>query len=170
MTWDSVGRITKVTNTNDNTPKLLHLIPNPAQNYFLQTARTLFREMTFDEVHRLQLDIEVYTAGTFPHAQRPEDRIILITLSDNRGWHRIIDGRQNSEQAMLAELVRLLRERDPDVIEGHNIYAFDLAYLIARCERYGVPFAIGRNGSMPRIFTASMRFAERTVDFPALDI
>ena len=71
---------------------------------------------------------------------------------------------------MLAELVQLLRERDPDVIEGHNIYAFDLAYLMARCERYGMPFAIGRDGSVPRTFPSSMRFAERTVDFPALDI
>ena len=62
-------------------------------------------------------------------------------------------GASCSERAMLAELVRLIRERDPDVIEGHNIYAFDLAYLMARCERYGVPFAIGRDGSVPRTFT-----------------
>jgi DNA polymerase elongation subunit (family B) len=168
--WDAVSHIARVTETKDGTPEQLYLIPNPAQQYLLQTGRTLFKAMTFDEVHRLQLDIEVYTAGTFPHAQRPEDRIILIALSDNRGWHRILDGRQNSEQAMLAELVHLLRDRDPDVIEGHNIYAFDLAYLMARCERYGVPFAIGRDGSVPRTFTSSMRFAERTVDFPALDI
>jgi len=168
--WDAVSHIAKVTRTKDDTPEQLYLIPNPAQQYLMQTGRTLFKEMTFDEVHRLQLDIEVYTTGTFPHAQRPEDRIILIALSDNRGWHHILDGRQCSEQVMLAELVHLLRERDPDVIEGHNIYAFDLAYLMARCERYGVPFAIGRDGSVPRTFTSSMRFAERTVDFPALDI
>jgi DNA polymerase elongation subunit (family B) len=168
--WDAVSHIAQVTGTQDKTPEQLYLIPSPAQQYLMQTGRTLFKEMTFDEVHRLQLDIEVYTVGTFPHAQRPEDQIILIALSDNRGWHRILDGRQCSEQAMLTELVHLLRERDPDVIEGHNIYAFDLAYLMARCERYGIPFAIGRDGSVPRTFTSSMRFAERTVDFPALDI
>jgi len=127
----------------------------------MQTGRTLFKGMSLDDVHRLQLDIEVFTTGTFPHAQRPEDRIILIALSDNRGWQRLLDGRQSSEQAMLAALVQQLRERDPDVIEGHNIYAFDLAYLMARCERYGIAFAIGRDGSVPRIFSSSMRFAER---------
>ena len=136
----------------------------------MQTGRTLFKGMTFDDVHRLQLDIEVYTVGTFPHAQRPEDRIILVALSDNRGWHCILDGRHLSERAMLTELVRLIQERDPDVIEGHNVYAFDLAYLMARCERYGVAFAIGRDGSVPRVFQTGMRFAERSVDFPALDI
>ena len=102
--WDAVSHIAKVTGTQEDTPEQLYLIPNPAQQYLMQTGRTLFKAMTFDEVHRLQLDIEVYTAGTFPHAQRPEDRIILIALSDNRGWHRILDGRQDSEQAMLAEL------------------------------------------------------------------
>src|SRR5215470_2076425 len=168
--WDAVSHIARVTGVKDGDPDQIYLIPNPAQQYLLQTGRTLFKGMSFDDVHRLQLDIEVFTSGTFPHAQRPEDRIILIALSDNRGWHCILDGRHLSEPAMLAELVRLLRERDPDVIEGHNIYAFDLAYLLARCERHGVAFAIGRDGSVPRTFQTSMRFAERSVDFPALDI
>ena len=145
-------------------------MPSPAQQYLLQTGRTLFKGMTFDDVHRLQLDIEVLASQGFPHPQRPEDRIILIALSDNRGWQHIIDGRTLSESAMLMELVRIIQQRDPDVLEGHNIYAFDLAYLMARCERWGVPFAIGRDGSVPRVFPASMRFAERTVDFPALDV
>ncbi|MBM3225460.1 MAG: DNA polymerase, partial [Candidatus Tectomicrobia bacterium] len=151
-------------------PAQLYRIPNPVQQYLMQTGRTLFRELTFDAVHRLQLDIEVYATGSFPQAARPEDRIILIALSDNRGWRYVLDGRHLSEPAMLTALVQLLRQRDPDVIEGHNIYAFDFAYLMARCVRHGIPFAIGRDGSVPRVFASSMRFAERTVDFPALDI
>jgi DNA polymerase elongation subunit (family B) len=126
--------------------------------------------MTFDDIHRLQLDIEVFASEAFPHAQRAADRIIVIGLADNRGWQHILDGRVLSEPIMLQELVRLMQERDPDVIEGHNIYAFDFAYIMARCERYGIPFTIGRDGSVPRVFASSMRFAERTVDFPALDI
>jgi len=168
--WDAVSHITRITGARDGDSDQLYLLPNPVQQYLMQTGRTLFKGMAFDDVHRLQLDIEVYTAGTFPHAQRPEDRIILIALSDNRGWQCILDGRHLSEPAMLAELVRLIQERDPDVIEGHNVYAFDLAYLMARCERYGVTLAIGRDGSVPRTFQTSMRFAERAVDFPALDI
>jgi DNA polymerase elongation subunit (family B) len=82
----------------------------------------------------------------------------------------MIDGRSLSEPDMLHELVRLIQQRDPDVIEGHNIYAFDFAYLMARCARFDIPFTIGRNGAAPRVFASSMRFAERTVDFPALDI
>ena len=168
--WDAVRHLEEVTQSTERRPEQLYLIPNPAQQYLMQTGRTLFKDMTFDDIHRLQLDIEVFASEAFPHAQRAADRIIVIGLADNRGWQHILDGRTLPEPIMLQELVRLIQERDPDVIEGHNIYAFDFAYIMARCERYGIPFTIGRDGSVPRVFASSMRFAERTVDFPALDI
>jgi DNA polymerase elongation subunit (family B) len=168
--WEAVRHLEEVTRSTERRPEQLYLIANPAQQYLMQTGRTLFKGMTFDDVHRLQLDIEVFASEAFPHAQRAADRIIVIGLADNRGWQHLLDGRQLDEPVMLQELVRLIQERDPDVIEGHNVYAFDFAYIMARCERYGIPFAIGRDGSVPRAFASSMRFAERTVEFPALDI
>ena len=149
----------------------IYRIANPAQQYLMQSGRTLFKDMAFDDLHRMQLDIEVSSnPGTFPHAQRPDDRIIIIALGDNRGWQEIIDARELSEKDMLARLVAAIRHRDPDVIEGHNVYAFDLAYIMARCALHGVDFAVGRDGSVPRVFASAMRFAERSVDLPAVDI
>lgn len=168
--WDAVRHVEATTGRASRRPQQLYLIPNPAQQYLMQSGRTLFKAMAFDDVHRLQLDIEVLATAGFPHPERAADRIILIALSDHQGWRHMIDGRTLSEPEMLHDLVQVIRERDPDVIEGHNVYAFDFAYLMARCERFGVPFAIGRNGAVPRVFASSMRFAERTVDFPALDI
>jgi DNA polymerase elongation subunit (family B) len=168
--WDAVRHLEDVTHSTERRPEELYLIPNPAQQYLMQTGRTLFKGMTFDDIHRLQLDIEVFASEAFPHPQRAADRIVVIGLADNRGWQHILDGRALPEPLMLQALVQLIQERDPDVIEGHNIYAFDFAYIMARCERYGIPFTIGRDGSVPRVFASSMRFAERTVDFPALDI
>ena len=48
---------------------------------------------------------------------------------------------------MLAELVRIVRERDPDVIEGHNLFRFDLEYLEARARRIKIKLSLGRDGS-----------------------
>jgi DNA polymerase, archaea type len=48
---------------------------------------------------------------------------------------------------MLEEFLREVRERDPDVIEGHNILGFDLPYIAQRCSMHGVPFRIGRDGA-----------------------
>lgn len=127
----------------------LHLIPDPVTQFLLQTGRTLFKGMAFNDLHRLQLDIETYTEGPhrFSKASRPGDRIILIALADNRGWHHVIDGRKLDERRMLRELVRLIGERDPDVIEGHNIIAFDFPYILTRCARHGMELAIGRDGT-----------------------
>ena len=127
----------------------LHLIADPVMQFLLQTGRTMFKGMAFNDLHRLQLDIETYTEGAyrFSKATRPGDRIILIALADNRGWNHVIDGRKLDERRMLRELVRVIKERDPDVIEGHNINGFDLPYILTRCARYGVDLTIGRDGS-----------------------
>ena len=168
--WDAVRHVERAVETRERRPTELYLINNPAQQYLTQTGRTCFKDMAFDDLHRLQLDIETYSEHGFPNADRLEDEIIIVSLHDNRGWHRVLDTRAVSEKILLQELVRVLRERDPDVIETHNGYAFDFPYIMTRCERHGVPFVIGRDGSVPRSFPSSMRFAERTIDFPALEI
>ena len=149
----------------------VYQVSNPAQQYLMQSGRTCFKGMTLDDLHRMQLDIEVLAASGFPHPDRPEDQVVLIALHDNRGWHQVLDVRETgSEAALLRKLVDLLQERDPDVLEGYNLLAFDLPYLARRFARYGIPMAFGRDGSTPRTFPASIRFAERTVDYTAFEI
>jgi len=169
--WDGVRQIERQTDNDQRRPDELYLVGSPAQQYMMQTGRTCFQDMTLDDLHRMQLDIEVYSKGSFPNAERPEDEIIIIALSDNRGWTKLLHQRPGiSEKLILKELVQVIGETDPDVIEGHNIFAFDWDYIRKRCDLHGVDLAIGRDGSAPRVFDSSMRFAERTVDFPAMDI
>lgn len=178
--WDAIRRVEQAVGSQDGRPRELYLIHSPAQQYLMQSGRTSFKGMTFDDLHRLQLDIETYSEGSFPNAKRAADEVIIVSLTDNRGWKQLLhlapgidvpDGVGfETEAALLDHLVRLLRARDPDVIEGHNGYQFDFPYLMTRCERHGIPFAIGRDGSVPRTFPSSMRFAERAIDFPALEI
>ena len=169
--WDAVRQIERRTDSDENWPDEIYRAGSPAQQYLLQTGRTCLLDMTLDDLHRLQLDIEVYAEGGFPNADRPEDKIIIVALSDNRGWDKVLHLRNGiNEATLLEELVYVLQERDPDVIEGHNIFEFDIDYLLDRCDMHGVDFAIGRDGSVPRQYDSSMRFAERTVDFPAVDI
>ncbi len=40
---------------------------------------------------------------------------------------------------MLVSLGEKISRLDPDVIEGHNLFNFDLEYLRARAKRHGVP-------------------------------
>jgi DNA polymerase elongation subunit (family B) len=114
--------------------------PSPEKQFLIATGKTLFKGLAFGDIHRMQLDIE--TAGL---SSEPEsNRIFLIALSDNRGFEEIVEG---DEPAILSRLVSLVRELDPDVIEGHNLFGFDLPFLSARARRHGVRLALGRDGS-----------------------
>ncbi|MFK7848961.1 MAG: DNA polymerase domain-containing protein [Rhodothermales bacterium] len=168
--WDAIRHIEREKNQLKRTPDELYLVSNPVQQYLMQTGQTCFKGLPFEELHRMQLDIEVFAEAGFPNAKRPSDEVIIVALSDNRGWQKILHSKDSSEKAMLEELVGVINAQNPDVIEGHNIFAFDFMYLMERYKRYKVPFAIGRDGSIPRSYPSSIRFAERSIDFPALQI
>ncbi|MEX0746488.1 MAG: DNA polymerase domain-containing protein [Rhodothermales bacterium] len=166
--WEALRLVERT--AGDTVKNPLYAVTNAAQQYLIQSGRTLFKGMTFEELHRLQLDIETYSEQDFSSAHRPEDRILLIALHDNRGWSHVIDSRELSEEGMLRTLVEVIRQEDPDVIEGHNILGFDFPYILERARRYGVRLSIGRDGSVPRTFPSSTRFAERSIDFTAVEI
>ncbi|MBI4590218.1 MAG: DNA polymerase II [Candidatus Rokubacteria bacterium] len=135
--------------------------------FLLLTGKTSFLGLVFADLRRLALDIEVFTAEgfEFPHAARLSDRIIAIAMADSTGWERVISGRETAEGEMLEECSRLIRERDPDVIEGHNIFRFDLEYLEARAKRFGIELRWGRDGSPLRGHPSRMQVAERAISY-----
>lgn len=133
--------------------------------WMIATGNTQFKGMNFDDPLRLYLDIEVYTSGEhdFPNATRPDDKVIIITAHDNRGndylWR--LD-KYDNEKEMLASFVKDFREIDTDIIVLHSGFNFDLPYLRDRCRLHGVKFALGRDGSEPRTFETSIKFAEKS--------
>ncbi len=135
--------------------------------FLLLTGKTSFLGLAFSDLRRLALDIEVFTAEgfEFPHAARPSDRIIAIAMADSTGWEHVISGREMSEREMLDECSRLISERDPDVIEGHNIFRFDLEYMEARAKQCGVALGWGRDGSLLRGHPSRMQVADRAISY-----
>lgn len=111
-----------------------------ARQYLMLSGKTLFKGMTFADLHRMQLDIETTTLA---HDQAGA-QILMIALSDTRGYEDLLDG---DEKQILEQLVERIQALDPDVIEGHNLFGFDLPYLAARAKALGVPLRLGRDGS-----------------------
>jgi len=148
------------------------VLTDPIEQYLMLTGTTLFMRMQFGDLHRLQLDIETYVSAgfEFPSAARPGDRVTAIALSDSRGFERVLSGREMDERAMLLELVRIVRERDPDVIEGHNLFRFDLEYLETRARRHNVTLGLGRDGSGIRARASRMQIAERVIAYRRYDV
>ena len=65
-----------------------------------------------------------------------------------RGGARCCPGAEMDEARSARRSARASsRERDPDVLEGHNIFRFDLEYLEARARRHRVTLGWGRDGS-----------------------
>jgi DNA polymerase elongation subunit (family B) len=145
---------------------------DPVHQYLLISGQTLFKEMLYGDLLRLQLDIETYCAEgyEFSNPHREDDRITLISLSDSSGWEYIISGKEYGEKKMLEVMVEQVNLRDPDVIEGHNIFNFDLVYIEARARRFKVPLAIGRNKQTIKSHSSRLNIAERTVSYKKFEV
>lgn len=142
-------------------------ISDLTQQFLMDTGRTHFKGMAFDELVRMQIDIETYCSPgyEFPNAQREADRIMSIALSDSLGWETVISGREKSEAEMIEEVNALIRDRDPDAIEGHNLFRFDLTYIQARARRYGIKLGWGRNGATLESHPSRMQIGERSIAY-----
>ncbi len=167
------AHLQKVTGKTQTTPDAPFLFLNdPIQQYLMLSGQTHFLTLPFAGLRRMQLDIETYCAAgyEFPNAARAEDRITAIALADNTGWEHLISGKTLAEPDMLKELVRIVQERDPDVLEGHNLFRFDLEYIAARAARHRVKLALGRGGGALRGHPSRMQIAERAITYKKYEI
>lgn len=145
----------------DNADRSWEGFRSPVEQYLAFCGRTLFKGMDYADLVRLQLDIE--TSGLDPAA--PDAAILLATLSSNRGHEEAIPADEGGEVALLRRLNEAIAAIDPDIIEGHNIYNFDLPYLRARAAACGVALTWGRDGS-PVNTGADQRFKAQARSLP----
>ena len=115
----------------------------PEEQYFVSTGRTYFRDLSFDDLHRMQFDLE--TTGLNPE----RDRIFMIALRYPSGVTDTLEAPSDGndgEAALIRELMAQVNAMDPDVIENHNLHGFDLPFLARRAQILGVPLGLGRVG------------------------
>ena len=118
----------------------------PVEQYLMTTGRVFFRGMTYHDLQRLQFDLE--TTSLDP----ARGRIFLVAVRDNRGFEQVLEAAAPDEEAtLIANLCALIRERDPDTIENHNLMGFDLPFLEHRARVLKVPLLLGRDGVPQRL-------------------
>jgi DNA polymerase elongation subunit (family B) len=145
---------------------------DPVQQFLLDTGRTSFRDLLLADLQFLFVDIETDCAAErdFSNADREEDRILAIALSDGQGWEQLLDGHDLDEKKMLQAFVTIVQERDPDLLVGHNLFKFDLPYITTRAKRHRVALSLGRDGSTPKTHSSRFNAAERMVTYPRTHI
>ena len=151
-------------------------LSDPVQHYLTATGRTLFKGLPFEELRRLQVEVLSFVGGEteIPDASQSSDHIMSIALSDSSGWEELIlvdpAAAEESERAALKRLTAIIKERDPDVIEGHNLFRFDLPYLVARARKAKVKLDWGRSGGFLRSRPSRLQIAEKTIDYPKFTV
>jgi len=175
ITVDSWKELVALRNGLKKANRDFFALTDPVQHYLTATGRTLFKELPFEELKRMQLEtlsFEEPVAGV-PDAG-PTDHIMSIALSDNTGWEELIvvdpKNVEESEHRALKRLTSLIKERDPDVIEGHNLFRFDLPYLVARAKKTKTKLDWGRSRGFLRSRPSRLQIAEKTIDYPKFTI
>ena len=85
--------------------------------------------ISWDKLHKVYIDIE--TSGL----NIDKDRIYFIGLFDGYNYVFIHDG---NEKKLLLRFLNVLSNIQPDFIIGHNIFSFDLPFIIKKCEKYNI--------------------------------
>jgi DNA polymerase I len=151
---------------------------DPVQHYLTATGRSLFKDLPFEDLKRMQLEVLSVAGVADPGAAVSDrgynDHVMSIALSDNTGWEELIvvdpNNVEESERNALRRLTALIKERDPDVIEGHNLFRFDLPYLVGRAKKLKTKLDWGRSGGFLRSRPTRLQIAEKTIDYPKFTV
>jgi DNA polymerase elongation subunit (family B) len=118
----------------------------PVEQYLMATGRVYFRGLAFDDLRRMQIDLE--TTSLDPR----HGRIFMAAVRDTGGLAKTLEAPSPAdERRLVLELCDLVRERDPDVIENHNLMGFDLPFLEHRAAELRVPLPLGRPGGPAKL-------------------
>src|SRR6266436_4913628 len=136
---------------------------DPVQHYLTATGRTLFKDLALEELKRMQLEVLAN-----------DEHIMSISLSDNCGWEELIvvdpNNLEESERNALKRLTAIIKERDPDVIEGHDLFRVHFPLLVARSKKLKTKLDWGRSGGFLRSRPSRLQIAEKTIDYPKFAI
>ncbi len=142
--------------------------------FLLQKRRRLYDGLRFNQLRRCQLDIETAAEGEdhFSDPANPGDRVLAIGLRFGARTEllELAADTDDAERDLLHRFNAVLAEEDPDTIEGHNLFKFDLDYLRVRGKRLKVACAWGRFGQKATFRNSRLKLAERWIDFPRCDV
>lgn len=127
--------------------KDIYSIYDSVESTMIKDGYTLFKGMKREEVSVLAFDIESTSLKLNDDA-----KVLLIanTFRNSKGEvsrKLFCYNDYTSEGEMIKAWCDWVREIDPSVIVGHNIYSYDLPYLEFVANKYNQSLALGRDGS-----------------------
>lgn len=155
-------------------PKTLAVekIANLENQFLMQHKARMFGGMRFSDLRRIQLDIETSSEFGFPNPDRAGDRVIAVGIKfgEKSKILEIEEMTDDAERNLLLAVQSEIQNIDPDTIEGHNIFRFDLDFIRRRSKRLKIKMQWGRFGAECAFRSSRIKIAERIFDYPRCDI
>ena len=193
VTVDSWKELIALRNGLKNAGRDFFAFSDPVQHYLTATGRTLFKDLAFEALKRMQIEVLQHVASASSRssgnnrqdADATRNHIMSIALSDSTGFEELIvvdpNDVEESERAALKRLTNLIKERDPDIIEGHDLFRTHLPLLVARAKKLKTKLDWGRTrlrqgygaaegGGFLRSRPSRLQIAEKTIDYPKFTI
>lgn len=135
------------------------IVHDAREMFMLQSGVTMFKGMKHSDVSILSFDLET----TSLDVKQSDAKILLIanTFRDFKGnvTRRLFcyDDYKNQGE-MLTAWAEFVRETNPTIILGHNIFNFDLPYLEGIAKKNKVELLLGSNGSAIKFNSYESKF------------
>lgn len=132
-------------------------IYDPKESFMVNKGFTYYKGMSLKDVSILSFDIE---STGLKHDNDAKVLIISNTIRKNGTIVRKLFTHDefDTNGEMIDEWCQWVRDQDPSIICGHNIFGFDFGYLAFCAARDGYQLQLGRNGS-------NLRFEDRESKF-----
>lgn len=123
------------------------LVYDPREALMIKDGFTFYKDMTPNELSILSFDLE--TTGI---DLNDDSKILVISFTYRSSWGTIekylmtYDGFE-SQGKMIESFCEWVREKDPDIILGHNINSYDIPYMKYIAAKEDVELLLGRDGS-----------------------
>lgn len=136
----------------------IYSVYDPKEALMLKDGYTYFKGMAPKDVSVLSFDLE--TTGLDPYESDAQIILLSTTLRKNGEIIKRLFSydEYESEGAMIEDFCSYIRDMNPTCLIGHNIYSFDLPYIIGRATVNEVSVSLGRDGSEPDVATYTANF------------
>lgn len=143
---------------NSRTKGYDHWVVRSAKDqYMIREGQTYFRDMRPEEVSVMSFDLE--TTGV---THDKNSKVLLISTTFRKLGQvtkRLFSlDEYETQKEMIDDWCKYVREMDPSILVGHNVYGFDFPYLVYCAKQAGTSVRLGRDDTNVIVNTYPSKF------------
>jgi len=144
------------------------------QRYLIDADLTPMKGVADNKPRIASFDIETY------HAGGTGEPILMISYADTKGLEKVWTYKNTSEldfvetladeKEMIQRFMDTVKQQKIDILLTYNGDNFDFGFIKDRCDKYGIPFILGADGSQVKLERRGMDMGARVTGRPHVDL